>query len=254
MHTLEPQACAELIRESKSTVVLSGAGISTAAGIPDFRGPGGLYNSGKYDPELVFQIRHFRRQPDYFYQFTRDFLNRIREVRPTFTHGFLAKLERAGLLEGIVTQNIDILHQLSGSRKVLELHGSYRSATCQACQEQFAELDYDWWCDRMLAGPAPPIAHCHSCGGLLKPDIVFFGEAVNGYERAEAMVSGCDLLLVLGSSLNVTPASLLPHCTRATTVVVNKGDVMLSPSSRRFFIQEELDLYFLQVAKCLEIA
>lgn len=253
MYPMEPQTCAELIRESKSTVVLSGAGISTAAGIPDFRGPQGLYNSGNYDPELVFQIRHFRRDPDYFYRFTRDFLNTIRDITPTFTHGFLAGLEQAGLLEGIITQNIDILHQLAGSRKVLELHGSYRSATCQSCGQRLDERDYVWWCDMMQASPHPPIALCSSCGGVLKPDIVFFGESVNNYDRAEAMVTGCDLLLVLGSSLNVTPASLLPHCTKATTVVVNKGDVMLSDGPRRFFIQEELDVYFLKVAECLEI-
>lgn len=254
MYALEPQACAELIRKSKSTVVLSGAGISTAAGIPDFRGPQGLYNTGNYDPELVFQISHFHRVPDYFYRFTQDFLNQIREVTPTFTHGFLAQMERAGLLEGIVTQNIDILHQLAGSRKVLELHGSYRSATCQSCGERYADRDYDWWFDRIEGSPRPPVALCHSCGGLLKPDIVFFGESVNNYDRAEAMVAGCDLLLVLGSSLNVTPASLLPHCTKATTIVVNRGDVMLSASPRRFFIQEDLDVYFLEVARCLEIS
>jgi len=248
MYPMEPQACAELIRESKSTVVLSGAGISTAAGIPDFRGPGGLYTSGHYDPDLVFQIEHFRREPGYFYRFTRDFLDMLKEITPTFTHGFLAGLERAGLLDGIITQNIDILHQVAGSRKVLELHGSYRSSTCQSCGEQLKERDYGWWFERINASPCPPVAFCPSCGGVLKPDIVFFGESVNGYDRAEAMVGDCDLLLVLGSSLNVTPASLLPHCTRATTIVVNRGDVMLPATSRRFFVQEDLDVYFLKVA------
>jgi len=253
MYTMEPQVCAELIRESKSTVVLSGAGISTAAGIPDFRGPGGLYSSGHYDPELVFQISYFRHDPGYFYRFTQDFLDMLKGITPTFTHYFLARLERAGLLEGIITQNIDILHQVAGSRRVLELHGSYRSATCQSCGERLAERDYDWWFDRINASPCPPVAFCPSCGGVFKPDIVFFGESVNGYDRAEAMVSGCELLLVLGSSLNVTPASLLPHCTKGRTVVVNKGDVKLSGGPRRFFIQEDLDVYFLKVAECLEI-
>ena len=104
----------------------------------------------------------------------------------------------------------------------------------------------------MQASPHPPVAHCSSCGGVLKPDIVFFGESVNNYDSAESLVTNCDLLLVLGSSLNVTPASLLPHCTNATTVVVNKGDVMLSSTLRRFFIQEDLDVYFLKVAECLD--
>ncbi|NVN89915.1 MAG: RNA polymerase subunit sigma [Desulfuromonadales bacterium] len=249
MYTLEPAVCADLINKSKSTVVLTGAGISTAAGIPDFRGPKGLYVTRRYDPELVFEIHNFHRSPEYFYEFTSDFASAVKDIDPTFTHGFLARQERAGLLAGIITQNIDILHQLAGSSNVLELHGSYRSATCQSCRTQLSELNYDWWIDSMRDSTRPPIVHCPTCGGLLKPDIVFFGESVNGYDRAEAMVSGCDLLLVLGSSLNVTPASLLPYSTSAATVVVNRGAVMLPPGPQRFFVDEDLDVYFRKVAE-----
>jgi NAD-dependent deacetylase len=251
MYSLEPAVCAALIKKSKSTVVLTGAGISTAAGIPDFRGPKGLYVTRRYDPELVFEIHNFHRTPEYFYEFTSDFADTVKDISPTFTHGFLAKQEKAGLLEGVITQNIDILHQLAGSKNVLELHGSYRSATCQSCRKQLKELDYDWWIDSMKNSVRPPIVHCPTCGGLLKPDIVFFGESVNAYGEAEAMVSGCDLLLVLGSSLNVTPASLLPHNTSATTVIVNRGNVMLPPGPQRFFVDEDLDVYFMKVAEHL---
>ena len=251
MYALEPSVCADLMKNSKSTVVLTGAGISTAAGIPDFRGPKGLYVTRRYDPELVFEIHNFHRAPEYFYEFTSDFANAVKEISPTFTHGFLAAREKAGFLEGIITQNIDILHQLAGSKKVLELHGSYRSATCQSCRGQLKGLDYDWWIGSMKNSTRPPIVHCPTCGGLLKPDIVFFGESVNAYGKAEAMVHGCDLLLVLGSSLNVTPASLLPYGTSATTVIVNRGNVMLPPDPRRFFVDEDLDLYFMKVSEYL---
>ncbi len=248
MHPLEPAACAELIRNSKSMVALTGAGISTAAGIPDFRGPKGLYVTRRYDPELVFEIDNFQRTPQYFYEFTSDFATAVRDVAPTFTHRFLAQQEQAGQLEGVITQNIDILHQMAGSRNVLELHGSYRSATCQSCRTRLHELDYPWWIDAMAGSSHPPVVHCPSCDGLLKPDIVFFGEAVNGFGRAEAMVAACDLLLVLGSSLNVTPASLLPYSTSAPTVIVNRGSVMLPPAPNRYFVDEDLDDYFTKVA------
>ena len=251
MYQLEPAACAELIKQSKTTVALTGAGISTAAGIPDFRGPQGLYSSGRYDPELVFQIDYFQHNPRYFYEFSRDFIESIKDITPTFTHGFLVRLEEAGLLEGIITQNIDILHQLAGSRNVLELHGSYRSTTCRSCRARLLERDYRWWCDMIRNSPQAPVVLCPSCGGVVKPDIVFFGEAVNGFDTAETMVSKCDLLLVLGSSLNVTPASLLPRYTKATTVVVNKGAVMLDCGPGRYFIDEDLDVYFTKVAQHL---
>lgn len=97
----------------------------------------------------------------------------------------------------------------------------------------------------------PPVAHCSKCTGVIKPDIVFFGEQVNGYEKAERMVSECDLLLVLGSSLQVTPASILPYSTEATTLVINQGPVALPPASHRYFIDGDLDRYFGQVAACL---
>jgi len=251
---LPPAACAELIRKARSVVALTGAGISTAAGVPDFRGPKGLYVTRRYDPEKVFEIDWFYRQPRYFYEFSRDFVATVKDIQPTFTHRFLAKLESSGLLTGVITQNIDILHQLAGSRIVLELHGSYRSATCNDCGKLYQELTYAWWAQAMRNGPAPPVAVCSACGGVIKPDIVFFGEPVNDYKQAEELVSECDLLLVLGSSLQVTPASFLPYRTSATTVVVNRGPVMLAPTARRFFVDDDLDAYFREVAKSLGMA
>ncbi len=254
MYSLEPSRCAEMIRQSNSTVVLTGAGISTAAGIPDFRGPNGLYVTRRYDPELVFEIGHFKQSPRYFYEFTLDFAQAVKQLQPTFTHTFRADLEKNSLLDGIITQNIDILHQQAGSRTVLELHGSYRHATCLACHSRFSDLDYDWWTTEMENSSSSPVVLCRSCSGLVKPDIVFFGESVMDFDAAEELVSRADLLLVLGSSLNVTPASLLPRYTKANTVVVNKGKVMLEPARNRFFVEADLDEYFRQVAGFMELS
>jgi NAD-dependent deacetylase len=248
---LEPAHCAEMIRHADSVVALTGAGISTAAGIPDFRGPQGLYVTRRYDPEKTFEIGWFRRSPSYFYEFSRDFVTAVKEVRPTFTHRFLADLERKGILAGVVTQNIDMLHQMAGSRAVTELHGSYRTATCVACGKGYGELTYDWWDSAMAASPTPPIALCPACNGVLKPNIVFFGELVSGYDEAERLVSTCDLLLVLGSSLQVTPASFLPYCTQATTIVVNRGEVSLPSAPHRYFVEGDLDVYFRAVSRHL---
>ncbi len=251
MYSLEPQKCAELINSAKSVVALTGAGISTSAGIPDFRGPRGLYVTRRYDPEKVFHIEWFKSNPVYFYEFTNDFTESLKSIKPTFTHNFLVKLEQAGFLKGIITQNIDILHQTAGSQNVIELHGSYNSATCQSCKQQIKGLTCSWWCDEIASSNSYPVVICQKCGGYLKPDIVFFGEPVIAYEEAERLIKKCDLLLVLGSSLNVTPASILPRLTSAQTVIVNKGDVSLQVSPQRYFINEDLDIYFSKVSEYL---
>lgn len=251
---LDPAACAALIRHSETVVALTGAGISTAAGIPDFRGPRGLYVTRRYDPEKVFEIHGFLHEPSYFYEFSRDFVEVVKAIRPTFSHRFLAELEGQGRLAAIVTQNIDMLHQQAGSRRVIELHGSYHSAACLACGARFHGLDYAWWEEAMLHGSTPPVARCRTCDGVLKPDIVFFGELVKGYEQAERQVADCDLLLVLGSTLTVAPASFLPYASRGTTVVVNRGAVDLPPGPGRFFVDSDLDDYFREVAAQLELA
>ncbi len=249
--SLLPIQCAELIQHANSIVALTGAGISTAAGIPDFRGPRGLYVTRRHDPEKVFEIGAFNRAPQHFYEFSNDFVTEVKDVQPTLTHKFLAELERQGPLSGVITQNIDFLHQLAGNRKVLELHGSYRTALCQYCGRRFEDLSYGWWEQNMNNSATPPIANCPKCQGLIKPDIVFFGEAVTGYAEAERMVAECDLLLVLGSSLHVSPASHLPYSTQATTLVINQGTVALPPAPHRYFMDGDLDDYFREVARCL---
>lgn len=250
--TLSPNDCAALLRRAATAVVLTGAGISTAAGIPDFRGPDGLYVQRRYDPVRVFEIAHFRREPRCFYEFSRELLATIKTVTPTFTHGFLARLEQRGRLAGVVTQNIDLLHQQAGSRTLIELHGSYRRAVCLDCGRRFEDLDHAWWETAMDSSPVSPVVLCPACRGLVKPDIVFFGENVQGYAEAEQLIAACDLLLILGSSLEVFPAAHLPGATRAPTLIVTRGEVALSPADHRFFIADDLDAYFRAVAACLE--
>jgi len=251
LQPLAPARCAEMIRRATAAVALTGAGISTAAGLPDFRGPRGLYVTRRYDPEKVFEIGGFRRDPRAFYEFSRDFVAAVKGIQPTFSHRFLAALEQQGRLAGVITQNIDLLHQQAGSRHLVELHGSYASAACTDCGWGYEDLDYHWWEAAMHRSSTPPVARCASCGGVLKPGIVFFSELVKGYGEAERLVAQCDLLLVLGSTLQVAPASFLPSCSRAPAVVVNRGEVDLPPAPQRYLVDCDLDGYFREVAGLL---
>ena len=129
--------CARLIHESKKIAVLTGAGISTSAGIPDFRGPQGLYVTKRYDPEKIFDIDYFYQDPEPFFEFARDFIKLEGSLKPTFAHSFLAKLENLGKLSGIITQNIDSLHHQAGSKNVLEMHGSFWTGYCMKCHNPY---------------------------------------------------------------------------------------------------------------------
>ena len=238
---MDPAECADRIRSSERIVALTGAGISTAAGLPDFRGPNGLYVTQRYDPDTVFDVEAFRRNPAPFYEFTRDFLGSFQSLAPTPTHVFLAGLETEGRLRAVVTQNIDSLHQKAGSENVIPIHGDYWTSHCLSCGAEFS-LEY---MERAVVDEQVP--HC-PCSGLIKPDVVFFGEPVYSIERASAVVSESDLLLVLGSSLKIYPAAFLPEMAGGDILVVNRGKVGLSPASRRFFVDADLDLYFGEVS------
>ena len=241
MTSIGPTWCASRIRSAETVVALTGAGISTAAGVPDFRGPEGLYATGRYDFEATFEIGGFLRDPRSFYRFTRDALELMRGVEPTFTHGFLAELERRGSLRTVVTQNVDPLHQQAGSRNVIAVHGGYWTSHCLSCGVTF---DFDVL-EAMVREVEVP--RCR-CGGVVKPDVVLFGEPVFGMVEATAAVAGSDLLLVLGSSLAVYPAALLPLCAGGDVVVVNRGPVDLEPAPNRYFADADLDTFFREVA------
>jgi NAD-dependent deacetylase len=199
---------AELIRESSSTVALTGAGISVPSGIPDFRSPGeGLWE--KVDPMEVAHIDAFRRDPAKFWSFYRPRLHSLGEVEPNDAHRALAELERRELLDAVITQNIDQLHHKAGSDRVVEVHGSIRTSTCQWCGAQFALEEVEGLFDEEGA------ARCSDCSGPVKPDVVLFGELLpaDAMAEAEALAARADLMLCVGSSLEVHPVAGLPSVT-----------------------------------------
>ena len=252
--SISPVELAERIRKARSLVVLTGAGISTEAGLPDFRGPKGLYTTGHYDANRVFDIDYFKSSPRMFFEFSLDLMKQLDRITPTFTHRFLAALERENLLDCIITQNIDTIHQIAGSRRVLEIHGSYWSGRCMRCGARESSLDLDWWRSKMQEDETTPTVHCETCEGVFKPDVVFFGEAVHGIDEAQELASSCDLMLVLGSSLTVYPAAILPQLCRGFVAVVNQGKVALPSGSDRVHVREDLDTFFNAVAEAMGLS
>jgi len=233
-----------MIQRARHIAALTGAGISTAAGIPDFRGPRGLYVTRQYDPEKTFDITYFDRDPSYFFAFARDFVQLVERVQPTFTHRFLAVLEERGKLDAVITQNIDGLHQKAGSKRVIEVHGSVRSGHCRTCGRAYA---YEELRTKILR---EEIARCDACGGIVKPDIVFFGEAVQGMGEASNVAGRADLCFVIGSSLTVHPAASLPEYAVGQVVGVNQGPVEAA-SSEWLRIDEPADSFFTRIASKL---
>lgn len=213
----------KILDSSKKTSVFTGAGVSTLSGIPDFRGKGGVYTHD-YDGmsvEEILSIDYFYSHPDIFYRWAESVWYHLEDYEPNIVHYTLAKMEEKGMLPGgIFTQNIDFMHQRAGSRKVYELHGSARSAYCTNCNAYYT---YEQIAPVVRNGEVP---RCRSCGGLIKPDIVFYGESLSSdvLKRAEITFSQADLTLVLGSSLTVYPAAAFPQLTRYSggkIVIVN---------------------------------
>lgn len=202
-------------------VALTGAGISTESGIPDFRSAGGLWED--FDPLEYGSIEAFEADPERVWQFYAPRFASLREAEPNAAHLALAELERLGLLETIVTQNVDLLHERAGSADVVEVHGSIRRSPCPACgrtHELAAVLD-----ELARGAPAP---RCASCGAVLKPGVVFFGELLpaEALARASELARRARLLLVVGSSLEVYPVAGLPRETLdagGRLAIVNRG-------------------------------
>jgi NAD-dependent deacetylase len=198
---------AALIVERQPCVVLSGAGVSTESGIPDFRSPSGIWAS--YDPMEYATIDAFRRDPVKVWEFYRRRLDVLQRAQPNAAHLALAELERAGYVDAIVTQNVDRLHELAGSQDVVEVHGSIRTASCLDCR---VTVSFEEVVRQLASAPAPV---CPGCGAVLKPDVVMFGELLpaGAIERAMALARSTRLLLVVGSSLAVYPVAALPEDT-----------------------------------------
>ena len=217
---MDASALAALIGANQPCVVLTGAGVSTESGIPDFRSPTGIW--AEFDPLEYGSLSAFRADPEKVWSFYKPRIAMLTAAEPNAAHRALAELEDQGFVEAVVTQNIDLLHERAGSRNVVEVHGSIRSASCPRCWASYARDDV---IGKLEAAEAPL---CDGCGAVLKPDVVFFGERLpaDAVERAFELAHGARLLLVVGSSLEVHPVAALPEETLdagGRLAIVNKG-------------------------------
>lgn len=210
----------QLISKANRLVAFTGAGISAESGIPTYRGDDGVWH--KYDASLYADIANFRKDPSYYWRFFKEVRYPVMQrARANSGHGALAALEKSGKLIAIITQNIDGLHQAAGAEKVLELHGNTRRISCLECGQAYS-MDSVY---AMLETHLPPT--CSACNGMLKPEVVFFGESLPADVLSEAVrvTKACDLFLVVGSSLVVQPAAGLPVLAKqngARLVIINK--------------------------------
>lgn len=223
------ESAAKVIIESRATIALTGAGISVESGIPDFRSKEGLWN--RFDPEEYASIYAFRDNPDKVWKMLKEMEEIVEKAKPNDAHKGLAALERMGLLNTVITQNIDNLHQEAGSKNVIEYHGNSSTLTCLWCKKTY---DY-----KEKKGEYPP--RCE-CGKILKPDVIFFGEAIPLFamERSSQLASSCQALLIIGTSAVVSPFNILPRLagqTGATIIELNLEETVLTNDITDIFIK-----------------
>ncbi|MCL2790681.1 MAG: RNA polymerase subunit sigma [Desulfobulbus sp.] len=197
-------AAAALLKAARKAMALTGAGISVGSGIPDFRSPGGLWTV--FSPEEYATVEVFRRDPAKAWELFRAMGKVLVGKRANAAHHALAEIERQGWLQGVVTQNIDSLHQQAGSRMVFEIHGDHRHLHCLQCGEIVPIVP-----DHFQSADIP---RCTRCGYPLKPNVVLFGEAVRDLDAIHACIADCEVLLVIGTSGQVYPAAALPTLVR----------------------------------------
>jgi len=220
------EQAARLLRRSQVAVALTGAGVSTPSGIPDFRSAGsGLWENA--DPMEVASLAAFRYHPERFYAWVRPLMATLHQAQPNPAHHALAELEAAGRLHLIITQNIDELHLRAGSQRVIEIHGNVREAVCGQCHRVWPSGPS---LNKFLRDGVLP--HCETCGGVLKPNVILMGEQLPMalVREAYAAARQCDVLLVAGSSLEVMPAAELPLAALthgARLIIVNLGPTYL---------------------------
>ncbi len=222
---------AGLIAESEYTVALTGAGASVESGLPDFRSPGGIWD--RYDTREYAYLDSFIRHPRKVWKFVEELLSSYGKCAPNAGHRALADLERYGRLQGVITQNIDNLHQEAGSRTVVEFHGNLQRLVCLDCRKRYA-MD-----DPAVRAQMPP---CCECGRILKPDFIFFGEMIppRALEESFAMARRCQVLLVAGTSAEVAPASMIPYEAKrsgARVVEINTQPTVLTGDVSDIFLQ-----------------
>ena len=232
---------ADIIRGSKKGAVLTGAGISTPSGISDFRST----NSGlweKYDPFEVASLTSFRYRPEKFFEWIRPLALEMVAAQPNEAHIGIAKLQEAGYIQTVITQNIDGLHQRAGSTNVLEVHGSMQTLTCIGC---FQQVNGQGIVEAYL--DAGEIPHCPNCGDILKPDVVLFGEQLPArtWLKAQEAARQCDLIMVAGSSLEVLPVAGLPMRALergAHLILINKSQTYIDVRADVAFAEDVIDI------------
>jgi len=239
------EALWDKLRNARHGVALTGAGVSTLSGIRDFRGKNGLYND--MDAEKIFDIDYFEEDPSFYYKAAGSFIYNLDEKEPSVVHTTLAALEDRGFLKALITQNIDLLHQKGGSRKVIEIHGSPRVHYCLKCPG--VRMPFGEAAALVRAGELP---RCPKCGRVLKPEITFFGEGLpqGALRDATTEAQDADLMLVLGTSLTVQPAASLPLYTLrrgGEIVIVNNMPTPLDHRAALHF--DDLGTVFEELAR-----
>lgn len=228
----EIESICEILREAKHVVFFGGAGVSTESGIPDFRGAGGLYTSDGKGNEYYLSRRCLTINPLAFYNFYNK--NMVYpDAKPNRAHYALAKLEEKGILKSVITQNIDGLHQAAGSRRVIELHGTVSRHYCMRCGKV---------CEPNVLGKDEIVPKCPACGGIVRPDVTLYGEALDGFtfRDAENEIAAADVLIVGGSSLTVYPAaSLVGNFEGKHLIIVNYSPTDYDRSAE-FVIRESV--------------
>lgn len=224
------ERAADIIAGAKGVTVLTGAGISVESGIPDFRSKGGLWT--RFPPEEYATISAFRRDPEKVWRMLAEMEKVLDAASPNPAHRALAEMELRGLVGGIVTQNIDGLHQAAGSKKVVEFHGSHTTLSCLSCGAAM---------NRLQARSLPQPPRC-GCGAIVKPDVIFFGEMIppQALLTAQELSSGCGAMLVIGTSAEVAPASQMPALAKrsgAKVIEINLERTMLTATVTDVFIR-----------------
>jgi NAD-dependent deacetylase len=238
------EKAARAVLDSSLTLALTGAGISVESGIPDFRSKGGLWD--RYDPEEYASIYSFQKNPEKVWHMLREMEEIVDKARPNAAHIGLAELEEMGLLRSVITQNVDNLHQEAGSQDVIEYHGNSRSLTCLWCNSTY---DYS-----EKKGEYPP--YC-ACGKILKPDVVFFGEAIpmEAMTRSYQLASSCQALLIIGTSAVVSPFNVLPRQAKqagATIIEINLERTVLTDHITDIFLQGKASEQVSQVVSAVK--
>jgi NAD-dependent deacetylase len=229
------KTAAKIIRNSKNLIALTGAGISVPSGIPDFRSRGGLWD--KYDPAIYANIASFQKHPEKVWDMIFDMMSLIIDAEPNEAHNTLAKLENLGILKALVTQNIDGLHGKAGSRKVIEFHGNTEFLECLKCGKSFKAESYE------IIDKKIPLC---TCGFVLKPSVIFFGEAIpeNALLESADLAASADAVIVIGTSAAVYPAAAIPAIAKengATVIEFNIEESEITSALTNILIIGQVD-------------